>query len=413
MDARLGVAIVADDLTGALDTAAPFASVGFATRLLLDPSAAGGMMDDVAVLATTTESRQVGAGVAALRVDSAVRAIAAHAPRIVFKKIDSALRGNVAAEIEAAMRASGRRHAWVCPAVPRLGRTLRDGEVLIGGVPLHQTPFGRDALSPPPRERLTTILRAQCRDMAVHGLRPEAFRSLSVAPGLHAYVVDAESDADLGAIARFAVANARDALVVGAAGLGLAIADALRESRARTPSHEPAAPPAGPALFIVGSRTSISAAQVAELRRAGANELLLPVNATDREIEDTVRRMRGGADAGTSSNTWVIRPDASPGAEASAASVARKLGLAAACAVEELQPSTLAIVGGDTAFATFAALGVREAIVSGELEPGIAFGRITVNDRPLAFVTKSGGFGDADALARVARRIGMTAAAVS
>ena len=144
---KLDVAIVADDLTGALDAAAPFAVLGLKTRVLLDfdrvASAAG---TNTQVLSLTTESRHLSPHAADERVWNATRAALAHAPRVLLKKIDSTLRGNVADEILAGLRASGLRHALIAPAVPRHGRSMRAGEVFIDGVPLRQTQIGSDAL---------------------------------------------------------------------------------------------------------------------------------------------------------------------------------------------------------------------------------------------------------------------------
>ena len=65
---------------------------------------------------------------------------------ILLKKINSTLRGNIAAEIMAALRAGGLRHALIAPAVPRHGRIMRAGEVFIDAVPLRQTEIGSDAV---------------------------------------------------------------------------------------------------------------------------------------------------------------------------------------------------------------------------------------------------------------------------
>jgi uncharacterized protein YgbK (DUF1537 family) len=61
------------------------------------------------------------------------------------------------------------------------------------------------------------------------------------------------------------------------------------------------------------------------------------------------------------------------------------------------------MVGGDTAFETFQALGVSEASVAGEIMPGVAVGTMQVDGRSLTFITKAGGFGDANALVEIIR----------
>ena len=225
---RLDVAIVADDLTGALDAAAPFAGRGLETRVLLDlDRAASATETNTQVLSLTSESRHLSPRAADERVWNATRAALAGTPRILLKKIDSTLRGNIATEIMAGLRASGLRHALIAPAVPRHGRTMRAGEVFIDGVPLRQTEIGSDALSPPPSAPLPQILRAASKDLIVHVWPRGAAFALSVEAGIHAYVADCETEADLDAIAQFALSHCDEVLPVGASGLATAIASRL------------------------------------------------------------------------------------------------------------------------------------------------------------------------------------------
>ena len=114
--------IVADDLTGACDAAAPFAARGArcVVRLGVSPC-----VSNVDVVAFSTESRDIDEA----EIRSRMEAVAYAAGRggMVFKKIDSTLRGNVRAEILAAMAAFGLRTAVITPAFPDMGRTVRDG----------------------------------------------------------------------------------------------------------------------------------------------------------------------------------------------------------------------------------------------------------------------------------------------
>src|SRR5665647_3657485 len=87
---ELAVAIVADDLTGALDAAAPFAALGLKTHVRLDIEWASTFAgSNSQVLSLTSESRHLSAQAADERVWNVTRAALAHAPRILMKKIDS------------------------------------------------------------------------------------------------------------------------------------------------------------------------------------------------------------------------------------------------------------------------------------------------------------------------------------
>ena len=98
----------------------------------------------------------------------------------------------------------------------------------------------------------------------------------------------------------------------------------------------------------------------------------------------------------------IVRPESSREPSLfSASEVAQTLGRTAADIVRRLQVDAIVMVGGDTAFETFQALGVSEASVAGEIMPGVAIGKMQVDGRSLTFITKAGGFGDADALVNI------------
>jgi uncharacterized protein YgbK (DUF1537 family) len=402
---RLDVAIVADDLTGALDAAAPFAGRGLETRILLDfEQAAAAVETKTRVLSLTSESRHLSPTAADERVWNATRAALAGAPRILLKKIDSTLRGNIAAEIMAGLRATGLQHALIALAVPRHGRIMREGEVFMNGVPLRQTEIGADALSPSPSAPLPQILRAASKDLIVHVWTRGAAFALNVEAGIHAYVADCETEADLDAIAQFVISHCDEVLPVGASGLATAIARQL----AQTPSSELLSviqriseQAQNPILFVIGSRTAASAEQAARLCAAGAEELTMSFSAHTRDGDWILDR---SVNESTPPVALIVRPESSREPNLiSPSEVAQTLGRTAADIVRRLQVDAVVMVGGDTAFETFQALGVSEASVAGEIMPGVAIGTMQVDGRSLTFITKAGGFGDANALVEIIR----------
>jgi uncharacterized protein YgbK (DUF1537 family) len=136
------IAIVADDLTGAADAAALFAQAEFATVVPLVPGAA----PRADVLSISTESRELSPDEAGARVRSAVaglRSAGGSPPNILYKKLDSALRGQIRAELVAAIDALGEQCALVAPALPAERRTTVGGCQFVAGVPLERSSFGR------------------------------------------------------------------------------------------------------------------------------------------------------------------------------------------------------------------------------------------------------------------------------
>jgi uncharacterized protein YgbK (DUF1537 family) len=254
---------------------------------------------------------------------------------------------------------------------------MRDGRVYVRGVPLEQTAFVRDALSP----ALATPLA-------------DAFSQA----GVHVTLRDAESDADLDAVVASLPQGDRAPLVVGSAGITAALA------RAMTRGGKVAAPPTvkGRLVFIIGSRAQASREQVARLQAEGA--LVVPApNGVPASVPTP---------EGDRSIVLLAVPD-DAGKEGDAEQVAH--GLAASGLALARQPGTGALVatGGDTAIAVLRASGNGALEVGGELMPGIACARLLVDGRPLWLVTKAGGFGDPEALCEIGRRLHGIASTVS
>jgi D-threonate/D-erythronate kinase len=397
----LEVAIVADDLTGALDMAAPFAAKGFVTQLLLDPERSAAR-DDTQVLTLTSASRDLPPAAAEANIRVAIHGALACKPRMLISKIDSALRGDVAGAILTGLKASGIRHALIAPAVPSQGRSLRGGEVYVNGVALRENPLGF-VPSSLPSAPLPELLRRVSAELSVHSWRRGQVLPLSDAPGLHAYVADCESDADMDTLARLAIDHSARLLAVGASGLGTAIARQLGAGRTEgaVPGHPVPAQPCAPVLFVIGSRTLASADQIARLLAQGAQEIAMPFPAAGRAVNSGDAAARG-ADA----SLVLLRPSTLLEFDrSSSGEIASALGMSAADLVRRLAIRTMVMSGGDTALAVFRALGVAEACLLRELSPGMALGTFRLDGEEIMFVTKSGSFGDADALIDISRAL--------
>src|ERR1700675_4765132 len=202
----MAVTIIADDLSGACDAGALFAGRG-PVGVFVAPELPDARWPAAAV---DTESRALPPAAAAERVRRVVDGLEARlAGGRVFKKLDSTVRGPVAAELYALMGASGVATALVCPAFPAQGRTVRDGVLSVFGQPAHESPVGRDPGYPSPTSDLVEILSSPSgRPVSllplpvsllplkeVRGPIEELVRALVMRTGL--VVADAEADQDL------------------------------------------------------------------------------------------------------------------------------------------------------------------------------------------------------------------------
>lgn len=331
------VGVIADDLTGALDSSTPFALAGLRVVVATRPAgiaAALALAPDVLVANSVTRAEAPAR--AAQVVSTIAEQMAAAGPDIVLKKIDSRLKGNVRIEIEATADAFGRGAIVVAPAVPDQGRLTVGGQVTGHGV---EAP------------------------LAIAPLAPETAR-----------IFDATQQSDLDALA--ATTDWQQTLAVGARGLGTALAKTFGPIR-----HERFTPEQR-TLLAIGSHDPITAAQLQRLPDA-VPRLAAP--------DGHVNECAAGLPAAFVSTGAYAGHDPALSARF-ARGVARE--------IERLRPHTVVLSGGDTALAVLDALGVTLVFPQGEAAPGLPWFLIERENHPsIRCVVKSGGFGGANALA--------------
>jgi uncharacterized protein YgbK (DUF1537 family) len=398
MTDRPRVLIVADDLTGAMDAAGPFASCGLPTWVAAvpedcDPS----RFARATVVSVNTESRHLSPEAAGQRVEQAWRQVGGETFDVVVKKIDSTLRGNPVAESRALQRLAGRDHLVVAPAFPAQGRVVRGGAVFVHGAPLADTGFARDALSPALSVPLAEAFAPHDDVASARTYSARAFASADP-DGFSVAVVDAATDDDLSGIAAAALPQCVRWMLVGSAGLTAALARAMAVAGAQPE------PPAvfGRIVFVVGSRAPASREQALTLTAEGAC-LVEAVNG--RLHKEPV--LSPGADV-----LLMAVPD-KQGQEGDAAEVANMLARHAMRLLGAGNAQAIVATGGDTAVACLRASGNPALAVGGELMPGIAYARLMIGTRPVWLVTKAGGFGDAAALSEIGRRLRVRAPAAT
>jgi uncharacterized protein YgbK (DUF1537 family) len=384
------VLIVADDLTGAMDAAGPFAQDGKATWVVADALACEAQQVARAdVVSLNTASRHLPAAQAARNVAQCAQRFAARDFDVVFKKIDSTLRGNVVAETLSLMRACGRDSALVAPSFPGQKRTMLGGVVHVDSVSLEKTGFARDALSPPPRGPLTQVFSRSAHEATVVAWpagRPGVLRRNAI------HIADALSDADLDRALDAIDGRMREVLLVGSAGLGQALARRLPASVAVRANPDAI----GPLVFVVGSRAEMSRKQADALAASNDTVVLDAPNGI----------LSARPPAGVGGGNVVLRsvPDPVAG-EGDAAEVARRLAAGALELVRNNKAAAVVATGGDTAVALLAATGCPALQVLGDLMPGIPYARLQIDGRPVWLVTKAGGFGEPSTFVDIARRL--------
>ncbi|MGY0056563.1 four-carbon acid sugar kinase family protein [Streptomyces sp. LZ34] len=406
---------VADDLSGAAETAAGLESRTTRSRVVLVRDAAAPRHPGEATV-LDLDSRHLPAVEAA----EAVRAALALPPpgdTLVLKKIDSLLRGNIAAEVAAL--AAGGAGVVVAPALPAAGRAVRAGVVHLGATPLHHSDAWRAEPVPPPRSvpgALGPARTALVPLTAVRASRRTLLAALraALAEGRVA-VCDAETDADLDAVVEAALADGPGTRLVGSGGLAAALGRHLaggEPPRAETAANtaetaetgaETAAPSqatagaAGPRplLVVVGTAEPSAAEQIRRLAADGATVLRLPLEALCADDSAAPMALPPFHDAVT-----VFTPAPGPAPAAlSPRRLVRGLARAVAAAVARHDGAVdLVLTGGETARRVLDALGVTELHPVGQVHHGAVHLR-TPDGRSV--VTRPGSFGDADSLRQI------------
>lgn len=154
--------IIADDFTGALDTGVQFAASGAVTQVVTNYEYDIDQLEpNVQVLVMDAETRHLSGVEAGQIVYSIVsRACKAGIPYI-YKKTDSALRGNIGSELTAALEASGKDMLHFLPAYPSMKRTTVGGKHYIDGVPVQESVFGQDPFEPVTCSSLVDMIHEQ------------------------------------------------------------------------------------------------------------------------------------------------------------------------------------------------------------------------------------------------------------
>jgi len=226
---RLPIAIIADDLTGAADTAAAFARSGRLVPVSLNEKPM--LSEGAAAFAVTTESRAAAPEAALDVTAAAARGVLAAGAGLIYKKVDSNLRGNIGAEL-AALYEVARRPILLAPAFPARGRSTENGVALINGVPAAETEMAHDPEAPLFYSDIAEIIHSQRPGLPVGHLSrgdlpttpDDLSRRLEETPIL---IADAATDADLDLIAEAALAMNSPPILAGSAGLASAVSRRL------------------------------------------------------------------------------------------------------------------------------------------------------------------------------------------
>jgi uncharacterized protein YgbK (DUF1537 family) len=369
------IAVIADDLTGALDTGVQFTQWGYQTQLTDDPTKS---TSEITIINTDTRNKPPEQ---AYQTTYKIAQKLDHA--IIYKKLDSTLRGNPGPETQAILDATGETHAILTPTYPQTGRRVHDGHLYINEKPITETEYINEY-----RQKTSYIPDILETETQVHTAKnPE-----DIKPGIT--IIDSTTEKDL-----IEIAKHHTRILAGSAGLADALCHTLRN------------PP--PVITIIGTMRTQTRTQATQLKtRLGATIIPLDAaNALNRTPQ--YEAIHAAEIALKTGQDTIITSTPSPEAIEQTKTKAQRMGLTteeleqrvtgALAEVTEVllrqKPSGLILTGGATAITVTKKLRVKNIEILDEVEPGIPVLRL---DHILA-VTKAGGFGQPDALIRATK----------
>jgi 3-dehydrotetronate 4-kinase len=413
---KLALGCIADDYTGASDLANTLTRAGLRTVQTIGVPADELKLPEVDAVVVSLKSRSIEAGAAVTRSRAAEKWLRAHgAGHVLFKicsTFDSTDAGNIGPVMDALRSDCGETIVLVTPAFPETKRTVYQGNLFVGSVPLNESPLKDHPLNPMHDSNLVRVLARQSKtkiglvDLAAVVRGPEAVRAHLadlVAKGIGAAVIDAVFDLDLETIGAVALDHL---MSVGASGIGLGLARALVGSGRgeRDAGKLAEAPIGGSAACLAGSCSQATLQQIANAAEKMPVLHLDPDRITTGH--DEVARALAWAAQRISEGTVLIASSSTP--EDVAALQSRHGRDAAGHAIEQAMADIaeglvrsgvrrLVVAGGETSGAVVDRLGIPGFLVGAEIAAGVPVLRaVGAKEGDMLLALKSGNFGGPD-----------------
>ena len=417
--------IIADDFTGALDTGVQFAASGVNTRVVTSADYDFRQEDpEVQVLVMDAETRHLSSREAYDTVyDITKRAIAQKIPYL-YKKTDSALRGNIGSELTAMLKAAGGKTLSFLPAFPKMKRWTKEGVHYIDGVPVNESVFGKDPFEPVACSYIPQMIGNQSQvKVSIKALRnrnaPTIESGEENQEGPELLVWDAETDEELEVLGQYLYETDQMHLTAGCAGFAAVLPGLLGLKGERNTDIKLNSK----FLVICGSVNPITAAQLDYAEQHGFLRIRLkPEERLDTEFWTSPRgqeKLCRWKELLAQHSCVILDSNDLPGQQDTRdyakahglcldeirVRIAASFGYILKVFLESGLESTLMITGGDTLLGCMEQLGVREMEPVCELAPGTVLSGFSLGEKKNQVISKSGGFGQETLLLDLAGKI--------
>ncbi|SDN87161.1 four-carbon acid sugar kinase family protein [Alkalicoccus daliensis] len=412
--------IIADDLTGACDTGVQLVDYNLKPSVVLNLENDN---NEISTIVVNTDSRELTPEKAYERVLTFCRSLKRdYNSSFIYKKIDSTMRGNIGAEINALYDYYLPDFIFVVPGHPANGRQIINGYHMLNKTLLHQSEVAADPTNPILESDIKTIVEKQTEKEVAHlfsedinagreklGKKLKEFKRR----GIHYITVDSLHEEDLRKIAEFLHIQPYKIICAGSAGLLNYIPETfgLKKEEKKEVKIESK----GPKLFVIGSMSKHGRLQLNNLLESEAVEAI-EVSITKEFDEDEKNRIiavtnqafKNEKDIVLYSSTDIKQSEVfcemtGRTKEEASLEFSRILGEYALHLVENLGVECLFLTGGETAYQVMKKLGVSRLILLDELEAGVPICSVD-SYKKMHVITKAGSFGSQDVMLKALNR---------
>ncbi|MFS0562726.1 four-carbon acid sugar kinase family protein [Terribacillus sp. 179-K 1B1 HS] len=406
------IAIIADDLTGASDCGAALLPYGMEVNVQVGDTFNG---DSHQAVVWNTDSRALPAKTAYEQVKQIAATVKEEAFDLVYKKIDSTMRGNIGSELDALYDVFHPDVIIVAPAFPKQSRIVKNRIHRVNGVPLGDSEVARDPKTPITISDIQTLLQMQSAHKVGHltveylesgEVRTEEQLKRLVAQGHDYITVDAATENDLKVLAAAGVNSGLQIIWSGSSGLFHHLPGSYGFTKKMMPNEMTIQQ--GNVLFVIGSMSRHGRNQLMQLLRekelasveVNAENLVTDTEASETESKRVFQEVQKAIVENLHPVLFASEKLVEAHDELEAVShsnrIAKELGRLVEQIVERLGINRLFLTGGDTALQVLRQLRVTSFQLFKEIEPGVPFGKASEQD--LYIVTKAGSFGSMEVM---------------
>ncbi|MFC4324302.1 four-carbon acid sugar kinase family protein [Litchfieldia salsa] len=420
------ISVISDDLTGASDCGGQLVRFGLNVSVVVQEHSERNYDYDAVIY--NTDSRSVTGAEAYERVRKICGTIKSGPVDLIYKKIDSTMRGNIGEEINAIFDSFSPDFVIIAPAFPVNGRKVINGIHYLNSVKLENTEVARDPKTPVRESEIKRLIENQSKRKVEHitfqeihqGYETIMDKLVSCKSNQISYItVDSVQESDLEKLVELIQQTDFSVVWVGSAGLMNYLPEiyGIKQVQQTLPMpthHEPV-------LLVVGSVSATGRSQLQHLLNF-SDTVGLEMNSAkilqgeDLKGMELLRLLSEAKEAFLQGKNVVLYSSNNMnetreigdqlGYDAVKISniISMVLGEIAAKMSRVHDLHYLFLTGGDTAQQVFLQLNANEFILLDEVESGIPLGRVST-DKELFIVTKAGNFGSKEVMLKAVYKL--------